>query len=481
MKQDNSSILRVILPVFFLSGAAGGIYEVIWTKQLLLIFGGTAFAVSTVLTSYMAGLAIGSLYIGRYIDKRPANPIGKFAALELGVGLCGILLLFALPLVTRLYSLSYSSLLPSFYLRNLIRFALCFVALVVPTILMGGTLPVLSKGLFSGERSFGLSIGSLYAINTFGAMFGAVLVGFLLLPRWGVASSTIAAASLNALVAVFAFSMGRRRETGAEPEAGEAQPGPQGASRRKSKERDAARGIAEGACADEAPPGWLLLAVAAAAGFTSMCYQIIFTRLLKLVFSNTVAAFTTILVAFLAGIGIGSLIVSRFSDRIARRALALGLIQIALAAAAIWSMPVVFDSLSILNRASEVSRGAGWHGYALSRLAPVSRSTLRSMPPSARRHHTRPRVRATLRSRSNLRTCGRRCASVAWGPRSSSAWTRAAPWVRPTGWRPPRRRCWSSLWTPTSVATASVWSPSEGSRRKSSCSPRRAWSLRSSN
>jgi spermidine synthase len=363
MEKQKPALMPVILSVFFLSGAAGGIYEVIWTKQLLLVFGASSFAISTVLTSYMAGLAIGSYFIGKYVDRKQDNPIKIFAFLELCIGVCGILIIFLIPLINKVYYSLYSTLLPNFYLKNIVRFVLCFLVLVVPTILMGGTLPVLSRGLFTRENSFGRHIGSLYSINTLGAMSGALLVGFFFLPNLSIVRSTLWAFAFNSATALIAFAVSNRY-LAAEKLAVKPISHGERAKKKKKETEDKKTKMPFG---DEPLPGTLLLGVAAVAGFTSMSYQIIYTRLLKLVFSNTIYAFTIILVAFLAGIGLGSLVVARFADRIKRKALTIGLIQIALGIAAIWAMPIVFSSLTILNKVYGLYKNLGWNGYTFSR------------------------------------------------------------------------------------------------------------------
>jgi spermidine synthase len=356
LKSRSTSLLSAILPIFFLSGAAGGIYEVIWVKELVLIFGGTAFAVSTVLSSYMAGLAIGSYLFGRYIDKAKRDPVVLFAALELGIGLCGALILVILPVLNRAYYSIYTDLSPHLYLKNTIRFLFCFFMLVVPTTLMGGTLPVLSKGLIRKEGTFGLYIGRLYAVNTLGAMFGALCVGFFLLPAVGVIRSTLTAFALNCVVAIVAILVYRHSSKNMYVMEG-LESGV--AKRKRESKKEALPGMTV--------PGSLLLVVAAISGFTSMSYQVVYTRLLKVVFSNTVYAFTTILVAFLAGIGLGSLIVSRYADRIKNGAFVIGVIQVILGIAAIWTIPLLFNSLAILNGLYDLLQGLGWGGYILTR------------------------------------------------------------------------------------------------------------------
>ena len=292
MKNKNLPRLPLVLSVFFISGAAGGIYEIVWTKQLLLVFGSSAFAISTVLTVYMAGLAIGSFYIGKHIDKKPEEPIRLFAHLELCIGVLGLLLLFFIPLINKLYYLFYLD----FYLKNIVRFVLCFIILLPPTILMGGTLPVLSKGCFTGERNFSRNVGGLYAINTIGAMSGIFIVGFFLLPKFGVIFSTISAVFFNMVVAVLAILISNRLKRNQVV-----------ALELENDSEDKENRIKIHLNREQWLSKCILLSVAAIAGFTSMSYEVIYARLLKLVFHNTIYGFTTILVAFLAGIGFGSL------------------------------------------------------------------------------------------------------------------------------------------------------------------------------
>ncbi|UCF06364.1 MAG: fused MFS/spermidine synthase [bacterium] len=357
MKNRSISLLPVILPIFFISGAAGGVYEVIWAKELILIFGATAFAVSTVLASYMAGLAIGSYLFGKYIDRSGRNPIAIFALLELGIGVFGILILIILPLVNRIYYSLYPSLITHTYLRNIVRFLLCFVVLIIPTILMGGTLPVLTKGLVQKEKFFGLFVGRLYAVNTVGAMTGALCVGFFILPALGVRLSTVTAFILNAVTAVIAY-VAYRYALGTKP-------AEEIVSRPAGGRRDDGRRTGQKQRATV--PGTLLLVVAGIAGFSSLSYEVIYTRLLRLVFSNTVYAFTIILVAFLAGIALGSFVIARFADRIKDGAFTIGMIQLVLGIIAVWTIPIVFNSLWILNKLYTAFGGMGWGGYTVTR------------------------------------------------------------------------------------------------------------------
>src|SRR5262249_725222 len=153
----------VLLGLFFLSGLSGLIYDVAWTRLLHLLFGDTVLAVSTVLASFMAGLALGSFWSGRYVDRRP-RVLPLYAALEAGIGLCALGLPVALEAVTPLYVWLHRHLHDSFWLWSAVRLALAFGLLCVPTALMGATLPVLSRYLVRNTATLGWRVGTLYAL-----------------------------------------------------------------------------------------------------------------------------------------------------------------------------------------------------------------------------------------------------------------------------------------------------------------------------
>ena len=130
--------------IFFFSGASGLIYQVTWARQLQLIFGSTIFATSAILTTFMAGLALGSYLLGRIVD-RLGRPLRIYAVLECGIAIFALLSPFFLDLLKAIYILIYRNLSVNFYSLTVIRFILSFVVLLIPTTLMGGTLPVVSK------------------------------------------------------------------------------------------------------------------------------------------------------------------------------------------------------------------------------------------------------------------------------------------------------------------------------------------------
>ena len=239
-EHDGWSAPRVIAPVllliFFLSGAAGLIYEVVWTRGLTLVFGTTVYAYSIVLSAFMAGLALGSLGWGRWAD-RHRQPLKAYAALELGIAVFALLLPGLIRGLESVYLAVYHPLsdrLPSLVqggssLLSLLRFAVAFLVLLVPTTLMGGTLPLMTKALARREDIIGATAGRLYFANTFGAVLGAFSSGYLLIQLLGVQTTSHVAVLFNLLAAGGAFVIARRYPSLAVPrkvEAAEPSPAP---------------------------------------------------------------------------------------------------------------------------------------------------------------------------------------------------------------------------------------------------------------
>ncbi|HYL09712.1 MAG TPA: fused MFS/spermidine synthase, partial [Candidatus Acidoferrales bacterium] len=173
-----------ILVCFFLSGAAGLIYQVAWGKSLGLIFGHTVYAIATVLAVFMGGLAVGSAVLGRWSDAH-ARPIALYAWVELGVAAFGALSLAGLAGVRGMYLAAYPAFSGSKPLLLLLRFFGAAIVLFLPTFLMGGTLPILVRGLTRKSAELGSRVSRLYWVNTLGAVAGTLLAGFVLLPMLG--------------------------------------------------------------------------------------------------------------------------------------------------------------------------------------------------------------------------------------------------------------------------------------------------------
>ncbi|UCH09304.1 MAG: fused MFS/spermidine synthase [Fidelibacterota bacterium] len=308
-----SSVFQVILFIFvFLSGFAGLLYEVVWSRLFGLIFGNTTLAISSVLSAFMLGLAGGSLLIGRLAD-RLRDLLRAYSLLELTIALGSALLIILLRPIDVFYAHLFQSLGSSSLIFHLIRFVVALVVMLPPTIAMGGTIPLLIRLVARDQQRLGMGIGMLYGINTLGATLGAFLTGFVLLRVIGVTPAISIGISLNLLVAIAAY--GLSRVYGFEPAAEKIR------TAQQTSERDGKTRV--------------ILVVMAVAGFTALAYEVLWSRVLVFVFTNSVYAFAIILTTFLTGIGLGSFVGGRLVDRVRDAQRTLGWIELALTGGAL--------------------------------------------------------------------------------------------------------------------------------------------------
>jgi spermidine synthase len=197
-------LFPALLVCFFFSGAAGLIDQVVWSKALGLIFGHTAYAVATVIAVFMAGLAAGSSWIGGQ-SERWTRPIALYGWLELGVAATAAISLAGLAGVRVAYVAAYPYIGGNTSALLLLRFAGSALVLFLPTFLMGGTLPVLVRGLTRNAAELGTRLSRLYWINTAGAVAGTFLAGFVFLPWLGLRRSLGIAVTLNLLAGALAL------------------------------------------------------------------------------------------------------------------------------------------------------------------------------------------------------------------------------------------------------------------------------------
>ena len=274
-----------VLALFVVSGAVGLIYEILWTRALGLIFGHTVFAITTVLAAFMLGLSLGSAALGRWA-RRAGHPLRLYAALEAGIGLSALavphLLGAAAQISLRLVAADSPPLAVS-----AAQFLLVLPVLLLPTALMGGTLPALMRLSGEGAERLGVRAGTLYAANTLGAVVGVGVAGFVLLPALGNRATGILAAAANLALAGGAWALSRS-------EAGAAPPGP-----------PAPAPLARDSDFGSPTRGAALLALAAS-GAIAMVSETAWARALSLVIGSSTYAFTAMLLAFLLGIGLGS-------------------------------------------------------------------------------------------------------------------------------------------------------------------------------
>ncbi|NCO65602.1 MAG: hypothetical protein COW32_07720 [Candidatus Aquicultor secundus] len=199
---------QIAVYAFAFSGMAALIYEVIWTRELSLVFGSTVYAVSMMLTAFMSGLSLGSFLGGRWAD-RVKNLIGLFGSLELGIAAFGLLTIPLIQVLPTLYFFVYNTIKPSFALFFVFQLLLSFFIMLIPTTFMGATFPVVTKIKATSLEGLGLDVGNVYSINTVGSIGGSFLAGFLLIPLIGVKGTTFVAAGLNLIVASSMLVMSR--------------------------------------------------------------------------------------------------------------------------------------------------------------------------------------------------------------------------------------------------------------------------------
>jgi spermidine synthase len=280
--------------LFLASGAAGLIYQVVWTQDLVLIFGDTTLAIVTTVTAFLAGLGIGSL-VGAAAGARLRRALAVYGLLEVTVGCLALLMPLAFGVIATVFRTAYLSLPPNEV--ALIRFGLAFAALAPVTMLMGMSLPVLTRHLIREDPQVGDRIARLYGLNTLGAVVGSVASGYLLIELIGLRGTTLAAVGLNLCAGGGALLMSRTFG------AAEAGPMPTAAPREPLRRRQR-----------------LLLAVTFVSGLVSLALEVLWTRMMLQGTGSSIYVFIAVVAVFLIGIAGGSLIYERRRDRSPRLA-----------------------------------------------------------------------------------------------------------------------------------------------------------------
>lgn len=276
---------RNALPAFllFLSGTAALICQVLWIKQLTLVVGVDVHAVTTGVSAFFGGLAIGGLLLGRVAD-RSARPLRLYAALECGVAVLAVLTTLCLsqaaPLFARLEATT-----------PLLAWTMVFLLVGLPAVLMGGTLPALARFAASQREDVGRVGGSLYAANTAGAIAGALLASFLVIPAVGIRGSAMVAAAVCLIAALLALTSSRNAigSVAAAPEASES---PFSAS------------------------AMLAIGLYSIAGGIALGYEVVWSQAIVPFMSTRSFAFSVLLATYLTGLALGAAIYARWVDRV---------------------------------------------------------------------------------------------------------------------------------------------------------------------
>ncbi len=314
---------------FFVSGATGLIYEVIWTRLLTLVMGNTQYSVATVLTLFMGGLALGSFLGGRLVD-RQSSPLKMYALLEAAIGIYCFLIPSLIDAAFPVFQWIYAQVGDSHMTASLYRFVVCGAILLIPTSLMGATLPVLGKFITRDERFIGRDVGTLYATNTFGAVLGAFCSGIVLIRLFGVQAANGIAALLNISIAVFIW----RFFLNPSPSTGEPAVEPKSSSNNKSAmDRNDIQ----------------VLMVFAGSGVCAMIYQIAWNRIFSLLLGSSIYAFSLILTTFILGLALGTAFFSRVVNRFGDLYKLFAYLQAGIGISALIAIPF-FGEIPFLNR-----------------------------------------------------------------------------------------------------------------------------------
>jgi MFS family permease len=284
-------MLFALYALFFLSGAAGLMYESIWTRYLALLVGHSAYAQILVLTIFLGGMAVGSFLIGRS-SERLRNPLIWYAGVETAVGVLGLLFH---PVFRAASAAAYDSLFPALVAspgaQSAVKWSLAALLILPQSILLGATFPLMSAGVLRIWRSRpGNVLAWLYASNSFGAAVGVLLAGFYLVSRFDFPGTLVFAAALNFVVAASTIRVVRRRK--------------------ELPIRLTVTPIEEPAPTPTIDPRWMLLGAAFGTAVASFVYEIAWIRMLSLVLGSATHSFELMLSAFILGLALGALFVT---------------------------------------------------------------------------------------------------------------------------------------------------------------------------
>lgn len=310
-----SPYLPLLLILFIGSGCSALIYEIVWFQLLQLVVGSSAVSLGVLLGSFMGGMCIGSLGLSRVVSAG-RHPLRVYAALELCIGIVGVAVLFAIPFLGHAYVLSTSG---GGLSNILLRGLLCAICLLPPTMLMGATLPAISRWVSTTPR--GVSwLGFFYGGNTAGAVIGCLLAGFYLLRLYDMATATYVAATINVGVAIIALITSAFAPAPQPPQA-------------RSRDFQSVDRV------------WPVYWVIALSGMSALGAEVVWTRLLSLLLGATVYTFSIILAIFLVGLGIGSSLGAMLARSTPRPRTLLAICQLFLAGGIAWTALALSKSL----------------------------------------------------------------------------------------------------------------------------------------
>ncbi|MBP7050573.1 MAG: fused MFS/spermidine synthase [Phycisphaerae bacterium] len=319
LDRPGSASLLLLAVLFVGSGCSALIYEIVWLQSLQLVIGSSATSLGVLLGTFMGGMCLGSLLFPRLVSPR-RHPLRVYALIELGIGVCGLILLVGLPHIHQLYATHIGHGLGSV----VVRAGVCALCLLAPTMLMGATLPAIARRVQATPRGIAW-LGFFYGSNIAGAVLGCLLAGFYLLRVHDMVVATCVAGALNLGVASIALLL--TRCTAHHPPAGCP---------------EATRPLASQAPRPRRAAACVVIGLS---GLCALGAEVVWTHILSLLLGGTVYTFSLILAAFLVGLGIGSSVGSAIARDSGRPRLALGVCQLLLTLAVAWAAYALGESV----------------------------------------------------------------------------------------------------------------------------------------
>jgi spermidine synthase len=307
--------LAIVSVVLFLSGISALIFETLWLRLSGLAFGNSIWAAALILSSFMAGLALGTAIAAS--AKFRTRPLKLYAALEIAGAVFGCTIVFALPVIGELLRPLFQTLWNHQSVLLALRILISFVILLIPTTAMGLTLPVVLEDRHLASAHFGRAIGVLYGFNTIGAVVGALIGELFLIKAFGLWGTSLVAGLLNCIAAAIALMLATKSGT-------LTQPSPEATARQAASSTESGSRRLRFEITYRLP--WRLLLVSFGAGCVLLSLEVIWFRFLRLYVASSATAFSVMLATVLAGIGLGGVASGAISKRIRRSALPILLI-----------------------------------------------------------------------------------------------------------------------------------------------------------
>ena len=346
--------------LFAFSGSSGLVYQVVWVRKLQYTFGVTAFAVASVLAAFFFGLALGSAWGGRISD-RLRSPLLAYGIVEIVIGMSALLItpfLDRLDLALRTVSTVFDG---NFWTLQAARFLITLSVLLIPTTLLGVTVPLMSRGLVSTVSNIGSRMAVLYAANTFGAVIGVIVSGFYLIERVGLNATVWVAGGVSIIVGIIAIRLQQHM--------------PQYAMVRKT-----VKSVPTETTNPSTVHGSVLLLVMGISGAMGLGLEVVWTRILIQTQGASAYIFCTVLAIFLIGIALGSYVVKYRIDRWSNIVAKLAFCEAGIGLMTIVGIPVLFLVMPLLTKMLFIALGldiyqysfAAWILWCIGALLPVT-------------------------------------------------------------------------------------------------------------